>query len=57
MDEAAIPSPKEDKVVEEEVCKRFSGWKMSMAFLYLDNREIDDKLVRKALEDLLTTFN
>jgi hypothetical protein len=32
---------------------QFSGWKLSYAFLYLDGRTIDDKLLRKAMEDTL----
>lgn len=32
---------------------QFTGWKMSLAFAYLDNRNSDDKLVRKALENIL----
>jgi hypothetical protein len=33
--------------------QEFPNWKMSIAFLLLDNREIDDKVVRKTLEKIL----
>lgn len=33
--------------------EEFTGWKTSIAFLLLDNREIDDKVVRKAMEKIL----
>jgi hypothetical protein len=33
--------------------QEFTGWKTAMAFLVLDNREIDDKVVRKAMEKIL----
>jgi hypothetical protein len=32
---------------------QFSGWKLSYAFLYLDGREVDDKLIKKAIESYL----
>ena len=33
--------------------QEFPNWKMPIAFLLLDNREIDDKIVRKTLEKIL----
>ena len=36
-----------------ELKEKFSGWKLSYAFCYLDNKPIDDKLVRIALEKIL----
>jgi hypothetical protein len=37
----------------EAIQKEFRGWKTSIAFLLLDNREPDDKLIRKSLEKIL----
>jgi hypothetical protein len=37
------------KAIQQE----FPNWKMPIAFLLLDNREIDDKVVRKAMEKIL----
>jgi hypothetical protein len=33
--------------------REFSGWKTPIAFILLDNREIDDKVIRKAMEKIL----
>jgi hypothetical protein len=33
--------------------QQFSGWQLPYAFTYLDGRAIDDKLLRKAMEDTL----
>jgi hypothetical protein len=33
--------------------QEFTGWKTAIAFLVLDNREIDDKVVRTAMEKIL----
>jgi hypothetical protein len=37
----------------EAIQKEFRGWKASIAFLLLDNREPDDKVIRKSLEKIL----
>jgi hypothetical protein len=33
--------------------EEFSDWKTAIAFILLDKREIDDKIVRKAMEKIL----
>lgn len=33
--------------------QQFSNWSLSLAFAYLDNRGSDDKMIRKALENIL----
>ena len=37
----------------DAIQQEFCNWKTSIAFLLLDNREIDDKIVRKAMEKIL----
>ncbi len=37
----------------DAIQQEFRNWKTSIAFLLLDNREIDDKIVRKAMEKIL----
>lgn len=37
----------------DAIQQEFPGWKTAIAFLLLDNREIDDKIVRKTLEKIL----
>ncbi len=38
-----------------EIQRRFKGIDMQHAFIYLDNREVEDKLLRKALEEISDT--
>lgn len=37
----------------DAIRQEFPGWKTAIAFLVLDNREIDDKVVQKTIEKIL----
>ena len=41
----------------EAIQQEFTGWKTAIAFLMLDNREIDDKVMRTAMEKILQSLN
>lgn len=41
----------------QEITLRWSGWNMSLAFIILDGKEVDDKLIRKALENIIENEN
>jgi len=45
-----LESRKEQAMNIQTLCR---GWEVSYAFLYLDGREVDDKLIRKAIENYL----
>ena len=49
----SIRNEESRKLQAQEIMNRLVGWQVSYAFAYLDNKEIEDKLIRKAIESYL----